>query len=82
LSRKHASDEKIMLTQNLTRINVPLARDEAQMIIELARKEFRHPREQARLLIYEALCARGIVDDATKERIHNPPPPTAGGERR
>ena len=62
---------------DLTRISVPLARDEAQIIIELARKEFRHPREQARFLIYEALRARGAI----AERIHNPPQPQTGGER-
>lgn len=53
-----------MMTSNLTRISIPLARDEARLIIELARKEFRHPREQARLLICEALRARGIVANA------------------
>jgi len=56
-----------MVTQNLTRINVPLARDEAQMILELARKEFRHPREQARLLVCEALRARGLLTDASAQ---------------
>ena len=49
------------MASSFTRIIVPLARDEAQIILELALKEFRHPREQARLLLCEALRARGLL---------------------
>jgi len=78
LRQNRAGDEKIMLTQSLTRINVPLARDEAQIIVDLARQEFRHPREQARLLIYEALRARGLLPELSpaptaREGVKNEP---------
>ena len=43
------------------RINVPLSAEESHALIQLAEKEHRHPREQARLIIWRELKRRGML---------------------
>ena len=45
-----------------TRIIVPLGKDEFQALRELSAREYRHPRDQARYLLRQAL---GLTDGET-----------------
>jgi hypothetical protein len=50
-------------------INVPLPEDGARQLVELARREFRQPREQAAALIVDGLKRAGLeVESASAER--------------
>lgn len=62
-----------------TRITVPLSHEEAQAIIKMAETQYRHPREQARFLLREALICHGLLiaanapggPDGRKESSHD-----------
>ena len=51
---------------SIERINVPLSADEAHALIQLAETEHRHPREQARLIIWKELNRRGLLANEPK----------------
>lgn len=48
-------DREIKTMTTVTRINIPLSADELQSLLEVAKREFRHPRDQARWLLRQAL---------------------------
>ena len=56
-----------------TRIVVPLSRDEAVALVKLAEAEFRHPREQARMMLSAELKRQGLLPGAkpaTSPAVH------------
>lgn len=48
------------------RVNVPLSGTEAQVLIQMAKDDCRHPREQLRYLLRNEAERRGFVLDATE----------------
>ncbi len=54
---------------SIERINVPLSADESHALIQLAEKEHRHPREQARLIIWKELKRRGFLPQEPKQAV-------------
>jgi len=60
-----------MMNETLTRINVPLSDEEAQAIIKMAEAQYRHPREQARYLLREALIHHGLLNAANAPSKEN-----------
>ncbi len=59
------------------RINVPLDSRELRALIHMAQAECRHPREQARYLLREALREHGSLpaDTQQSEGAHHEPEP-------
>lgn len=52
------------------RITVPLSDDELHSLLEVAKREFRHPRDQARWLLRQALGLEeqsGAAETATED---------------
>jgi hypothetical protein len=45
----------------MTKINVPLSQPEVDALVAIANREYRHPREQARYMIREALVQQGLL---------------------
>ena len=57
------------------KINVPMSEAEALALIALAKKERRHPREQAAYLLVKSLIACGeLTLDATPQSLTRPEP--------
>lgn len=54
------------MTGPYTRITVPLSKDEFEALQDLARLDYRHPREQARYLLGTLLL--GTFDQATNDK--------------
>ncbi len=52
----------------MPRLTLIISISERDALFRLARQEFRHPREQARMLLREALRARGLIPDAQDSR--------------
>ena len=64
-------------------VYVPLAAAAAEGLRRLARRERRHPRDQAVVLLLDGLHRAGVLDDPTDERLQGygrtAPKDVAGG---
>lgn len=64
----------------MTKINVPLSQHEVDALVAIANREYRHPREQARFMLREALEQRGLLQPETS-RAQQPAMAATGGAR-
>jgi hypothetical protein len=55
------------------RVNVPLDTSELTALVQMAKTDCRHPREQMRHLLREAARTRGLLPQAN-ENTHDAPP--------